>query len=81
MVVLHISVLHVLWPAPCTCAKLYHLGNGNHGQLFYPQPHLGLLLGNIIGHPICPSLPGQKAMSNATFSLEIVEQANYGGAH
>ena len=34
-----------------------------------------------IGHPICPLLPGQKAMGSATFSSEIVEQANYRSAH
>ena len=34
-----------------------------------------------IEHPICPLLPGQKAMSSATFSSEIVEQANYRSAH
>lgn len=44
MIILHISVLYVLWPVPCSCAEPYHVGNGNHGQLFHPQPHLDLSL-------------------------------------
>ena len=43
-----------------------------------PSTSSGLItMKYLIGHPICPSLPGQKATSSTTFSLEIVEQANY----
>jgi len=44
----------------------------------------GLIFGILrypIGHPICTSLPKQKATGSATFSSEIVEQANYRRAH